>query len=57
MLMVVIKVIKLVMLMMLNMVITMVMLMEDRPDERHFYQGKEMVSQEVHPDLGPAIES
>ena len=57
MLMVVIKVIKLVMLMMLNMVITMVMLMEDRPDERHFYQGKEMVSQEVHPDLSPAIES
>ena len=55
--MVLIKVIKPVMLMMLNMVITMVMLMDDRPDERHFYQGKEMVSQEVHPDLGPAIES
>ena len=55
--MVLIKVIKPVMLMMLNMVITMVMLMDDRPAERHFYQGKEMVSQEVHPDLGPAIES
>ena len=57
MLMMVTKVIKLVMLMMLNMVIAMIMLMDDRPGERHFCQGKEMVSQEVHPDLGPAIES
>ena len=45
------------MLMMVMMVITMVMLMDDKPGERHFYQGKEMGSQEVHPDLGPAIES